>query len=423
MKRLVWFSALPLVLACSSSDPGAAGNGGASAVAGGGQAGEPAITPGGGGSGGAASAMGGAGSAGESAAGSTSAGTGGTSSAGTSGSAGTAGSAGTGGGAPVAPALSWIGRVVPTQGGARMAWPGTGFRARFNGTGAHVSLKTDAVDYFELAVDEQAPTVLTTQAGTHPYDLAKGLAAGDHTVTLWRRTEPLNGNAEVMAVTFDGTLLAPPPPTTKRLEIVGDSISVGYGVECKTQNEAFAFATENNYLTYQALTARKLGAELFTEAWSGIGVWRDVGGGLTTQMPERYLRALPNDGTSTWDFSKYVPDAVVVLLGTNDFAKGDPGQPFVDAYTTFVASLRMHYPKARQYFVVSPMLGGNNRTLVKQYIATVITTRNAAGDKNIASLEFAQPAADAWGCGHPNGATHAIMAGVLETALHADLGW
>ena len=303
-----------------------------------------------------------------------------------------------------------------------MAWPGTGFRARFNGTGAHVSLKTDNADYFELVVDDQA-SVLTTQAGTHPYDLAKGLAAGEHTVTLWRRTEPLNGNAEVLAVTFDGTLLAPPPASTKRLEIVGDSISVGFGVECKTQTEAFSYPTENNYLTYQALTARKLGAELFTEAWSGIGVWRDVGGGMTNQMPERYLHTLPNDSTSTWDFSKYTPDAVVVLLGTNDFAKGDPGQPFVDAYTTFVASLRTHYPKARQYFVISPMLGGTNRTLVKQYVANVITQRNAAGDKNLTSIEFAPPAADAWGCGHPNAATHAIMAGVLEAALHADLGW
>jgi hypothetical protein len=33
------------------------------------------------------------------------------------------------------------------------------------------------------------------------------------------------------------------------------------------------------------------------------------------------------------------------------------------------------------------------------------------------------PAADAWSCGHPNGATHQIMSGVLEQALKADLGW
>jgi hypothetical protein len=214
--------------------------------------------------------------------------------------------AGNAGSAPVLePALRWLRRVLPTQTGARMAWPGTGFSARFNGTAAHVSLKTDSVDYFEVELDGQT-SVLTTQAGTHVYDVAKGLPAGDHALTLWRRTEPLNGDAEVSGVTFNGSLLVPAPAPTKRLEVVGDSITVGHGVECKTQNEAFSYPTENNYLTYQALTARKLGAELFTEAWSRIGMWRDVGGSTSTQMPERFLRTLPNDGTSKWDFVGYV---------------------------------------------------------------------------------------------------------------------
>jgi len=47
----------------------------------------------------------------------------------------------------------------------------------------------------------------------------------------------------------------------------------------------------------------------------------------------------------------------------------------------------------------------------------VKTTRAGQGDQNIAIIEFAQPAQDAWGCGHPNGATHVIMAGVLKQAL------
>ncbi len=273
-------------------------------------------------------------------------------------------------------------------------------------------------------VDGKA-SVLSAPSGTRVYDLAKGLGAGDHEVTLWRRTEPLNQVAEVLQVTFDGTLLAPPPLPAKQLEIVGDSISVGFGVECKTIGEAFTYATENNYLTYQALAARKLGAELHTEAWSGIGMWRDVGGNsdAASQMPARFLRTLPSDDKSVWDFSKYTPDAVVVLLGTNDFAKGDPGQPFVDAYIAFVAQLRAHYPKARHYYAVSPMLGGANRTAHKNYLGKVVTARNAAGDMNVGMIEFAQPASDAWGCGHPNAATHATMAGVLEQALTSDLGW
>jgi lysophospholipase L1-like esterase len=220
-----------------------------------------------------------------------------------------------------------------------------------------------------------------------------------------------------------GTLLSPPPPSAKRLEVVGDSISVGFGVECKTQQEAFSFATENNYQTYEAIAARELGAELVTMAWSGIGMWRDVGGGTTTQMPERYLRAIGNDAMPAWDFASYVPGAVVVLLGTNDFAKGDPGQPYVDAYKKFVSDVRGRYPLARLYLAKSPMLSGDRGTALAGYLEQVKAARSTAGDSNVAILDFKPPAADAWGCGHPNGATHQVMAGVLKQALTADLGW
>jgi hypothetical protein len=321
------------------------------------------------------------------------------------------------------PAIRWLGRVDPTANGARLAWPGTGFTARFHGTGAHVTLKSGA-DYFEVVLDGQV-SVLATQSGTHVYDLAKGLAAGEHTVTLWRRTETNAGVVEAGPIAFDGALLGPTIPSSKRLEVIGDSITVGFGVECRSNSEMFTYATENNYLTYEALTSRKLGTEIHTEAWSGIGMWRDVGGSTApeSQMPSRFLRSIPSDETSRWDFSKYTPAAVVVLLGTNDFAKGDPGQPFVDTYSKFMADLRSYYPLARFYLAVSPMLGGTRRTQQKAYLGKVLETRSTAGDTNLALLEFAEPAADAWGCGHPNAAAHAIMADTLESALSRDLGW
>jgi hypothetical protein len=351
--------------------------------------------------------------------------TGGNAGAGGVGGAGNGGTAGQGGAAPMLePGIRWLGRVEKTATGARFSWPGTGFTARFNGTAAKVSMKTGQADYFQLVVDGQVK-LLTTQAGTHDYDLAQNLAAGDHTVVLWRRTEANYGTVEVTKVDFvGGQLLSPPPPSAKRLEVVGDSITVGFGVECKTQGEAFSYATENNYLTYEAIAARDLGAEVLTMAWSGIGMWRDVGGGTTTQMPERYLRTLGNeDNGSKWDFASYLPGAVVVLLGTNDFAGSDPGQPYVDAYKKFVGDVRGRYPLARLYLAHSPMLSGDRGTKLAGYVDQVKADRAAQGDQNVGIIDFKPPAADAWGCGHPNGATHLIMAGVLEQALKQDLAW
>ncbi|HEX3855201.1 MAG TPA: SGNH/GDSL hydrolase family protein [Polyangiaceae bacterium] len=371
-----------------------------------------------GGSAGESVATGGAGSGGTPIAG---AGTSGTT-ADQAGDGGKSGSAGSGGAVNMTPAIHWIGRVAPTASGARFSWPGTGFSARFNGTGAKATLKTGNADYLQLVVDGQV-SLLSTQSGSHVYTLASGLASGEHTVTVWRRTEPNYGTVEAGPITFDGTLLAP-ASAKHRIEVIGDSITVGFGVECKTNSEAFSYATENNYLTYEALTARKFSADVFTEAWSGMGLWRDVGGGFDQQMPVRYVRTIPNeDTTSTWDFAGYVPDALLINLGTNDFAKGDPGQPFVDAYQTLVADLRKHYPMARLYLSVSPMLSGDNRTKQKGYLTTVQSARTTAGDHNVAILEFMPPASDAWTCGHPNAATHVIMATAFEQALSADLGW
>lgn len=342
----------------------------------------------------------------------------------TAGSGGTmAGNAGQGGMAPVLePGIRWLGRVEKTATGARFSWPGTGFTARFDGTGAKLSLKTNQVDYFQLIVDGDVK-LLTTQAGSHDYDLAQNLAAGEHTVTVWRRTESNAGIVEVSNVTFQGELLSPPPPSSKRLEVVGDSISVGFGNECKTIDEAFAYATENNYLSYEALTARKLGAELFTMAWSGVGMWRDVGGGTEVEMPEFYLRTIGNAGESRWDFSAYTPGAVLVLLGTNDFAKGDPGAPFVTTYQKFVTDVRGRYPLARIYLAHSPMLSGDRGTALAGYLEQVKSARAAAGDTNLGIVAFKPPAADGWGCGHPNTATHAVMAELLAQTLKQDLGW
>jgi len=96
--------------------------------------------------------------------------------AGNSGDSGKAGSAGSGGSANTEPAIHWIGRVARTASGARFSWPGTGFSARFNGTGASVTLKTSNVDYCQLIVDGQV-SLLTTQSGSHLYTLASGLAS------------------------------------------------------------------------------------------------------------------------------------------------------------------------------------------------------------------------------------------------------
>lgn len=324
------------------------------------------------------------------------------------------------------PAVRLVGRFDTTDPSApQFAWSGSAMHARFTGTGLRVRFD-GAANQFAVVIDGAAPKTVKTTTGNNTYTLATGLSAGTHEVWLHRRTEAFFGEVRFRGFQFDGGELLPPPPTpSRRIEVIGDSITCGYGNEGADQYCDFSADTENHYATYAAIAARTLGADLHAIAWSGIGMYRNYGGETTGTMPERWGRTLPNRSTSTWDTSKFVPHAVVINLGTNDFAKGDPGSAFVTAYTSFVRRVRKAYPDAWIFPAVGPMLSGGAYNAARNHLNNVIATLSGEGDKKLSLLEFAtQTAADGYGCDwHPSLATNEKMAKVLESALKARLGW
>lgn len=395
--------ALATASGCGSSSSGGSPEGGAGA-AGAGAAGDA-------GSGGSGAIGGNAGSGGASASG------------GASGASGAAGSGGT----AAAPAVRLVGRFTKDA-APRFAWSGSEIQARF--IGASVTLKLDdpssTGNDFQVEIDGQV-NKLHTSAAASSYALASNLGAGAHLISVYRRTEAFEGETTFQGFDFGagGSLLAPPAAPDRRLEVIGDSITAGYGVEGADQYCSFSADTESHEKTYEAVAAKALGADLVTIAWSGIGMYRDYGGDTSNNMPARYDLTLPLAVGSTWDFSRFVPAAVVVNLGTNDFAQGDPGQAFVTAYLAFVQHLRDKYPAARIYCALGPMLDGSSLDSARADLKQVVSQRTQQGDQNIALLEFTtQTSADGYGCDwHPSATTHKKMAQVLEAALSADLGW
>ena len=307
----------------------------------------------------------------------------------------------------------------------RFSWSGTGIDLAFTGTEVSVTLEDSGDNLLEVLVDGTATTI-ELMPGMNTYPLAGGLADGEHRVTLYRRTEAFFEPTRFISFSVPDSALLPVPIPERRLEIVGDSITAGYGNDDVGPNCPFAPETENHYQTYGAIAARELGADLHTEAWSGIGMYREYGGSTSEQMPVRFLRAIPTDAASTWDFASYVPHAVVINLGTNDFSGGDPGAPFTSAYETFVTDLRGRYPAARFYLAVGPMLSGANYDAAKAHLQSVIAARAGDGDTNLALLEFSpiDQGAEGLGCDyHPTIATNERMADTLVSRLRADLDW
>jgi lysophospholipase L1-like esterase len=328
---------------------------------------------------------------------------------------------GTTGEPPGEPAVHYVGRFDASDPAhVRMDWSGVGVVFRFAGTGASVRLD-DSAGWFTVVVDGVAqPQPLQTTPGEQLYPLAQGLPDGEHTIELYRRTEGFFGVTTVAGVELEGELL-PPPPVTRRIEIIGDSITCGYGNEGVSPC-SFSADTENHYLTYGAVAARSLGAELSTVAWSGKGMTNNYDMDVTDPMPKIYDRLLASD-PAPWSF-EWQPDAVVINLGTNDFSTdGDPPENvFVPAYVEFVTHLREVYPQAF-ILVVAPSLGGAEAEMVAGYLQTVVDQRNAAGDLEIGfadvNVEWIGSGCD----GHPTVATHAGMGAELTAVLKTELGW
>jgi lysophospholipase L1-like esterase len=342
------------------------------------------------------------------------------------GAGGTAGTAGTTGcPAPIDLGVRFVGRVDGCEADAvRFAWSGSGFVAGFNGTGLAVRLRGKP-NQFTLLVDGVLLPTVVTQNGDQMYVLATGLPAADHEVALYRRTEASFGATSVVEITVESGQLGAPLPAPERLiEVVGDSISCGYGDE-GTSPCSFSADTENHYLSYGAILARSFGADLSTVAWSGKGVASNYGGNKTDLIPQLYERAIPTEKRSVWNFVSQ-PQLVIINLGTNDFSTNfDPTETeFVTAYQGLLGVIRSHYPDAYILCTVGPMLIGTDLTAkARPFIAAAVEARRTAGDIDVEAFELTtanpNPACDS----HPNLLTHAAIADELAAKVKSVLDW
>ena len=306
--------------------------------------------------------------------------------------------------------------------GPRCAWPASAVSLRFHGTALNAQLNDSNNDEYQVVTDGQPSSVLVTHPGTHLYSVFHAAATGMHTVMLVKRTEAFFGTAQFLGFQLSqgGKPLTMPKRPARRLEVIGDSISCGYGNEAKDQHEKFSAATENAYLAYGAVAARAVGAEYTCIAWSGRTMWPK------NTMGEIYDTILPLDPSSHWDFSGWTPDAVLINLSTNDFSGGTPDKAgWIAGYKAFLTRVRSHYPHAAIYCATSPMLGDDAAKIAQDYLTQIVASENAGGDKNVRLLVFeTQDGKNGFGADwHPSVKTDALMAEKLATTLENDLGW
>ncbi|RYZ04528.1 MAG: hypothetical protein EOO73_23110 [Myxococcales bacterium] len=348
---------------------------------------------------------------------------------------------------PRSPLVSYTGRVDCTApGGPRLGFVGAAVHVRFVGRGLELLLKDfgggapQTTNYYDVSVDGGAPRLLEVSPARKRYDLCSGLPEGEHTVELFKRGEasPAGfagaGHAQVLGFVLHGSRLLPVALPDRRLEFVGDSITCGYGNELETlspQDEHYTSLRSNGHRAYGALTAARLGASYSAVAYSGRGMSRNYDGVQGQLLPELYSTSVPDDSTaSRWEPAQYVPDAVIINVGTNDFSTpGVDRAEFIRRYSEFLARLRGYYPQALLVAALGPMLsdapppGEAPWSRARADVLAAVDARAKAGDGNIRVVFFepqAPPFGEDW---HPTAATHAKMAEHLAPLLKGWLGW
>jgi lysophospholipase L1-like esterase len=432
----------------SSSLGGASTGAGGTTASGGSSGGNPsfggtsASSGGTGANQGGTTASGGTSSGGNRASGGTSASSGGT---GTSqgGTAGTAGSSAGGvrssGGASAASggsagagagAVRWIGRVDASNPAAvKFAWSATGFAATVAGTKISVQLQTEGATtaaFFQPVIDGKTAARFQVPMGSaRTVVLAENLAAGNHTVELYRENEGNYGDSVFLGF-VDGTVVGAPPAPTRFIEIIGDSISAGYGnLGSETHPPwqsmcGFTLDTESAYAAYGPALGRLLNAEVSVIARSGWGMYRDLSGSKTNVLSSIYENTLGDQAAPRFNFTRQ-PDAVIINLGTNDSNPDDPGQAYEDAYVAFLRKVRTHYANAWIFLTIGPMTSDPLLAAMRTHIDHVVTK---IADAKIVQVPLEPQDSTSTGCDfHPNVAEHQKLATALKAAIQPKLNW
>lgn len=237
----------------------------------------------------------------------------------------------------------------------------------------------------------------------------------------------------------EGEKITVAKPKTHTIEFVGDSITCGYGVDDENSSHHFSTTTEDVTKTYAYKTAQMMDADYSFVSFSGHGIisgyTSDSNKKVTTQLvPDLYDKVGSSYGklganiqpqTLKWDFAKFVPEAIVINLGTNDasYTKTDATKQreYIDGYVAFLKNVRELNPNAEIFCALGVMgqdLCDAMKTACEEYTAET-------GDTKVHSVKLSVQdqklglAAD-W---HPTEANHERAALELAEQIKLVMGW
>ena len=324
------------------------------------------------------------------------------------------------------------------NGNVTLFWTNSGLSFRFKGTGATAKLGADnlgenANGYLNVYVDgEFTPSQTICMDKTNKtVTLAEGLTDGEHTIELRKRNEAVYGGSASILIknltVTGGEFLDPPAAPTRRIEVIGDSITSGFGNIATDADTNYSSSTVEGTLTYAVLAAKELGANASIVSRSGIGFCQGADSMDSFYTYYDKIAALPGTAVNNaeWDFAANPSDVVVINLGTNDNGAKIDGKAITDEQMTaeavaFLRLVREKNPNATIIWTYG-MMGGTRRAALEAAVKTLAD----AGDAKVfyLPLENYNAATEGVRLGHPTVQADINRSIVLAQFIAEKTGW
>jgi lysophospholipase L1-like esterase len=300
----------------------------------------------------------------------------------------------------------------------------------------------DLVGYFRVFIDGQNFTTISVNNASSTYQITTSLdPSTSHTVEVYNmieaalaRPQPFDTNPPYLAIqinsiTVDGTLLAPPPEPERKLVVVGDSITCGFGAGGTGTNDCPnpTIYAEDNSVTYGNLLCQNFSASCSIISFSGKGLYvNSPTAGTNETLPSYYQQTLVVEQYN-FDFKFGNVSAVIINLGTNDFGHNhDTGKAwetnFTNTYVEFMQNLTVWHqnPNLPIFCASGPLTQKPLPT-----IQAAIDQFNAmGGNAHLLDQDISKVGQSVNGCyGHPSGANHRAMFEMAQPVIAAVMNW
>ena len=323
--------------------------------------------------------------------------------------------------------VKYFGRVSVNENGTGVCyfnWTASGFEVKFKGEylKAYLFSKSNAGNdqYINVIVDGKL-TEKKQLSVSGDIKLSEGLSDSKHTLKVVKLTENTSGSIGLLKLetTEGGTFLPVTENQSRKILYIGDSITAGYGNLTNT-NLWTGYKTEeqDGSQTYASFISEAFDAEEQILAVSGMGICKNLSG-QSSYVREVFTGTdfMTKKVSDDYDFS-WVPDLVVINLGSNDEAAGVDYQEVKNSAAEFISLIKSKYPSAKilwTYGVINSKYLQTFEDLAKE----LNQNGNAVFFQGLKRQSAVMVGTD----GHPSVKTHKVMAEFLLPKVKEITGW